>query len=291
MFKCNKNITHVYSIGMLFLLGLFLFSLVNVHAYDPTLSKHCTQLAQSTYCVSSIDQWNCITCDSSIKLDYVVEDNGIRALQGYDSNTETLFVAFRGSVNIQNWIDNIQSSKINPYSDTSIGVEKGFYKAYNYVKTEIFDNLPLLAKKYGTHDILITGHSLGAAMATLMTYEVSTSIPIYTVTHLITFGSPRVGNPEFVQSFNHHYSNVYYRITHYYDMVPHVPEEFMGYLHISNEIWYNEDNTYFTICDDYNREDKKCSNSCSPVHCTSTSDHLYYLNVTMGSDTSNCIIP
>jgi hypothetical protein len=272
---------------MLIFLGLFLFSLVN--AYDPTLSKHCTELAQSTYCISSPEEWNCITCDSSIKLDYVVEENGVRALQGYDSNTKTLFIAFRGSVNIQNWLDNIQISKITPYIDTSIGVEKGFYKAYNYVKPDLFDKLPLLAKKYGTYNILITGHSLGAAMATLMAYDVVTLFPTYTVTHLITFGSPRVGNHEFVQSFNQQYTNIYYRITHYYDMVPHVPEEFMGYLHVSNEIWYNEDNTDFTICNDYNTEDVKCSNSCSPIHCTSTSDHLYYLNITMGSDSNACV--
>jgi hypothetical protein len=260
-----------------------------VNSYDPVLTKHCTELAQSTYCVSSPEQWDCITCDSSIKLDYVVEDNGVRALQGYDSNTETLFVAFRGSVNIQNWIDNIQVSKITPYNNMSISVEKGFYKAYASVKADLFDKLSLLAKKYETTRLLITGHSFGAAMATLLTYEIITLFPTYTVTHFITFGSPRVGNSDFVQSFNQHYSNVYYRITHYYDMVPHVPEEFMGYLHVSNEIWYDENNTIFTICDDYNTEDNKCSNSCSPIHCTSTSDHLYYLNVTMGSDSSNCI--
>ena len=272
---------------MLFLVGLFIFSLVN--AYDPVLTKHCTELAQSTYCVSSPEQWDCITCDSSINLDYVVEDNGVRALQGYDSNTETLFVAFRGSVNIQNWIDNIQVSKITPYNNMSISVEKGFYKAYASVKADLFDKLSLLAKKYEITRLLITGHSFGAAMATLLTYDIITLFPTYTVTHFITFGSPRVGNSDFVQSFNEHYSNVYYRITHYYDMVPHVPEEFMGYLHVSNEIWYDENNTIFTICDDYNTEDNKCSNSCSPIHCTSTTDHLYYLNVTMGSDSSNCI--
>jgi hypothetical protein len=274
---------------MLLFLGLFLFSLVT--SYDPTFSKHCTELAQSTYCVSSPEQWNCITCDSTIKLDYVVEENGVRALQGYDSTTQSLFVAFRGSASIQNWIDNIKVSQITPYDDDSIGVEKGFYKSYNYLKVDLFDNLSILSKKYGTRNILITGHSLGAAMATLMTYDIITLFPSYVVTHLITFGSPRVGNSKFVESFNEQYENVYYRITHYYDMVPHVPEEFMGYLHISNEVWYNEGNTDFIICDDYNIEDNRCSNSCSPIHCTSTSDHLYYLNVSMGSDINNCFTP
>jgi len=79
------------------------------------------------------------------------------------------------------------------------------------------------------------------------------------------------------------YDYTSYRVTHYYDIVPHVPEEFMGYSHISNEIWYNEENSEYTICNDKMDEDDNCSNSCSPTKCTSTSDHLYYLNVTMGN--------
>lgn len=253
-------------------------------AYDQTLSKHCVNLAQSSYTVSSVDQWDCITCEPSIKLDYVVEDSGTRALQGYDSFTKSLFVSFRGSSNIQNWIDNIQISKISPYTDTSISVEKGFYKAYNYIKPELLSNMRNLAKKYNTNKLLVTGHSLGAAMATLMTYDIVMSYPSYKMIYLVNFGSPRVGNSAFVKSFNNYAESfTYYRITHYYDIVPHVPEEFLGYEHISNEIWYNENNSQFTICNDVNEEDKYCSNSCSPTHCTSINDHLHYLNVTMGS--------
>ena len=280
----------------LLLLLLFLFSLGL--AYDPALSKHCVNMAQSSYMVSSPEQWNCITCEPSIKLEYVVEENGARALQGYDSHTKSIFVAFRGSSNIQNWLDNIQISKISPYNDKSIDVEKGFYKAYTYVKDGLINNLPGLAKKYHTNSLLITGHSLGAAMATLMAYDIVTLFPNYKLSYLINFGSPRVGNPAFVNSFNQYaHSFTHYRITHYYDIVPHVPEEILGYLHISNEIWYNEDNTVYKICNDLTgEEDKTCSDSCSPTHCTSTSDHSNYLNVTMGGSqnddvekTSTCV--
>lgn len=265
------------------LLILVLFSLG--FAYDQAISKHCVDLAQSSYLVSSVDQWNCITCDSSVKLEYVVEENGARAIQGYDSYTNSIFVAFRGSSNIQNWIDNIQISKISPYNDKTIEVEKGFYKAYNYVRPNLLNNLPILAKKYKTTTLIITGHSLGAAMATLMTYDIVTSFPTYKVLYFINFGSPRVGNPSFVSSFSQHIgSTIHYRVTHYYDIVPHMPEELLGYLHISNEIWYNEDNSQYKICNNFTgEEDKTCSDSCSPIHCTSISDHLNYLNVTMGS--------
>ena len=79
------------------------------------------------------------------------------------------------------------------------------------------------------------------------------------------------------------YNYISYRVTHYYDIVPHIPEEFMGYSHISNEIWYNEINSIYNICNDNVNEDSKCSNSCAPTKCTSTSDHLYYLNISMGN--------
>jgi len=278
---------------LLFLFGFivtFGFTFSTGLAYDEDMSSHCVELAQATYSgISALDSWTCETCDQRVELDYIVEESGVRALQGYDSYSGTLFIAFRGSVNIQNWIDNIQISKISPYNDTSIGVSKGFYKAYNSIKPELFDNLPSLVEKYNTKRLLITGHSLGAALATLMSYDIITIFPTYELSYVVTFGSPRVGNAAFSTSFNSYSESVtHYRITHYYDMVPHVPEEFLGYLHISNEIWYNEDNSDFYICNDASSgEDDTCSNSCSPTHCTSTSDHLNYLNVTMGSGSGN----
>ena len=51
-----------------------------------------------------------------------------------------------------------------------------------------------------------------------------------------------------------------------------------------NEIWFNEENTHYDECNDSGEEDPTCSNSCSPIHCTSVSDHLHYMNITMGSD-------
>ena len=108
------------------------------------------------------------------------------------------------------------------------------------------------------------------------------------LTQISIGGAPKDHNSAFSTSFNNFSSSfTHYRITHYYDIVPHVPEEFLGYEHVSDEIWYNEENTVFIICNDATGEDNSCSNSCSPTHCTSTSDHLDYLNVTMGSSSSS----
>ena len=261
---------------------LLLFIINLCFAYDQDIVKQSVALSQAAYCVT--DKWDCLTCNSNIELEYIIENSGSKAIQGYDYYSNSIFIAFRGSSNIHNWIENIQIMKISPYNNRNITVEKGFYKAYNNIKPTIFNNLQLLKNKYNTNKLLITGHSLGAAMSTLMTYDILTIFNEYTINYSINFGSPRVGNDNFVESYNSYNINNY-RVTHDYDMVPHLPEEFLGYQHIANEIWYNEDNSEYKICDDLNnKEDDNCSNSCSPLHCTSTSDHLYYLNVTMGND-------
>mgnify|MGYP006105098587 CR=1 FL=1 len=267
------------SILLLLLFGLFL-----VNAYDEKISKLCVDLSQAAYCAENINEWNCITCDKDIILEYIVLRNDNKAIQGYDKVTDTIFTAFRGSSNIQNWLNNIKLKKISPYNNSNIQVEKGFFNQYNYLKPEIIENLSMLSKKYNTNKLLITGHSSGAAIATIMTYDILNFYNNYKIVHLFNFGSPRVGNKNFVEDFNN-YNISSYRVTHYHDMVPHVPEELLGYHHISNEIWYNRENSEYTICNDYNNaEDSHCSNSCSPSHCTSIDDHLYYLNVSMGTD-------
>lgn len=62
---------------------------------------------------------------------------------------------------------------------------------FNRVKAHL-DLLPL-ASPAGAHRVLVTGHSLGAALATLMASWMPNA-------ELYTFGSPRVGTPEFVQA-------------------------------------------------------------------------------------------
>jgi hypothetical protein len=272
---------------MLFLFFSILSIIHTTLSFDETLIQTSVNLAQSTYCVTSIDHWNCTTCESSNILEYVVENRGALALLGYNTEFDTLFVSFRGSSNIENWIDDFQIMKTYPYENPEIAVELGFYKAYNYIKPDIFSNLEILSRKYKTNRILTASHSLGAAESTLFVYDImkyyKTTYQLY---YLITFGSPRVGNPDFVSDFAS-FNPSMYRITHYYDIVPHTPEELMGFLHLPNEVWYNENNTNYKICNDSDEmEDNTCSDSCAPIHCTSTSDHLFYVNIHMGSN--NC---
>lgn len=267
---------------MLFILLISIFIIAECsHVYDESISKISVNLSQAAYCVST--SWTCATCNNTNILEKVIQTHGERVLLGYNMDIDAIFVAFRGSSNIRNWIDDIQFHKIYPYNDQTIAVEKGFYKAYQNVKPDIFDTLDMITQKYSTKKLLLTGHSLGAALATLMAFDV---IEMHD-SLLYTYGSPRVGNDNFVQSFNSSFP--IYRVTHYYDIVPHLPQEILGFLHTPQEIWYNEENNQYKICNDnFEREDDLCSDSCSPLHCTSTSDHLNYLGIPMGSTDGVC---
>ena len=248
------------------LLLILIFFTININA---NIIRDSINLSQATYCVDK--KWDCLTCDKNKNITKIILHSGEKIIIGEDIENDYGFVAFRGSSNIQNWIDNIQFEKTCIHKN--ICVETGFYKLFNNIKNVIYKNIPK------NNNILITGHSLGSAEATLLAFDLCYKKNI----SLITFGSPRIGNQEFVNHFKK--CNIYSkRITHYFDMIPHLPQEKLGYFHIPNEIWYNQDNSNFKICNDKKNEDNKCSNSCSPLRCTSVEDHLYYLNVSLGSD-------
>ena len=274
--------TFIYNI---FISYLFIFSLYSSSAtYSSLVSMNALNISQASYCISN-NIWNCATCQSDIQLLEMIEEGGVRVITTLNNKTNEFAIGFRGSSNVKNWIDNIQFSQVNPYINfPDVAVDKGFYKAFGQIRERLIQNINQIYKLNPEISFLITGHSLGGALATLTVFEL---IYIYDmdpkIFSIITFGSPRVGNDIFKKHLMIHMAKSW-RVTHYYDIVPHVPEEFMNYIHISQEIWYNRENTNYTTCNDDIEEDDSCSNSCAPVKCTSIDDHMYYMNISMGKE-------
>lgn len=266
---------------LFYICALFLYC---CNSYDNLYAKYMGNLSQSTYCVDTMD-WKCLTCMPSIQLYNIIENRGVKLLVGMDDYSGGIFAAFRGSTNTMNWINNMKVQQISPWNN-SVMVDKGFYQDYEYIKSQLYESLYTLSKMYNTSDVVLTGHSMGSVLTMLSAYEII-KFHDFTVKYLITFGSPRLGNMEFVNEMNGFILKLdikSYRITHENDMVPHLPQNFMDYYHVTNEIWYNEPNTKYIVCNDTSQEDPMCSDSCAPYHCTSISDHLNYLNISFGSD-------
>ena len=106
-------------------------------------------------------------------------------------------------------------------------VHKGFRQAFESVKDDIEKSI---VKLKGI-PLYITGHSLGAALATLATQTLEQNHAFRDqIAACYTFGSPRVGNTE----FDREYKSVVYRVVNTTDIVTMVPLLVMGYIHIGD---------------------------------------------------------
>lgn len=86
-----------------------------------------------------------------------------------------------------------------PSNVRDLRVHTGFQTAYNELRPRLMAAL----KDQPDSNLFIFGHSLGGAMATLMSLDVATNKPanIATITHIVS-GSPRVGNKSFSDYFH-----------------------------------------------------------------------------------------
>ncbi len=111
-------------------------------------------------------------------------------------------------------------------------VHKGFKKEVDELWPMIKEDL-LAASK--TRTAWFTGHSLGAAMTTIMASRCNWDPNMPNIEEVYTFGSPRVGWPKYCKSLNvkHH------RWVNNNDIVTRVPLAIMGYVHHGEEHYMN----------------------------------------------------
>jgi hypothetical protein len=98
-----------------------------------------------------------------------------------------------------------------------------------------------LAVGGGAPSLVVVGHSLGSALATLYTLE---NAHENRVRHplLCTFASPRVGDGDFVRAFEA-LPLTSWRIVNKPDVVPMLPPEIAGFQHVTQEIDYDSSST------------------------------------------------
>jgi Lipase (class 3) len=129
---------------------------------------------------------------------------------GYaSSNAEKLYIVFRGTQFTsgidfaQEWAEDAASLPLKPMGAGKVHL--GFYGAYEALREAV-----VAAGK----PAVITGHSLGAAIATLCWADLGGD--------LMTFASPRVGDPAFATAL---WNGQTVRIVNAPDIVPDVPTD------------------------------------------------------------------
>lgn len=127
-------------------------------------------------------------------------------------------------------------------------VHAGFATGWSEQRTAVVGAVTSAFAANPDYSIVVTGHSLGAAIATLAAAELRTlSFGVDTY----TFGSPRVGNEAFAD-FVTAQPGVNNRMTHFNDPVPQIPPTWVGYEHTSPEYWLS---TGTGTTNDYTVED------------------------------------
>lgn len=142
------------------------------------------------------------------------------------SNGEYAVLAFRGT-EVAKRLDIKTDASFFKVSVVEGMVHRGFAEGYLSVEPQILKAL----KKVDGLPLYITGHSLGAALATIATQHLEHDSALRDqIAACYTFGSPRVGDKEFDLEFK---SSIY-RVINTTDIVTVVPLLLMGYIHIGD---------------------------------------------------------
>jgi triacylglycerol lipase len=125
-------------------------------------------------------------------------------------------------------------------------VHAGFKAALDVAWDRIVEILTPLANR----PVWFTGHSLGAALATLAGDRFVRERPVRALGELggiYTFGSPLVGDRKFVDGFNARCGDRSFRFVNDQDSVTRVPPPLVGYRHVNNErfVGFNDPNVLF----------------------------------------------
>jgi len=142
------------------------------------------------------------------------------------SSSGSALIAFRGT---QEWDDVLVDLNIFSVERPYGSVHKGFYNAFRDVREALEQELQRLSPSM----VMLAGHSLGGALATIAAAEWS---GVYPISSVYTFGQPAVGKGNFPAFFNAKYKEKFFRFVNNNDIVTSVPptyQHIIKLLHLS----------------------------------------------------------
>ena len=175
-----------------------------------------------------------------LKLVKWVEDKKSDTQGFVATKDKSIYIVWRGSSSKKDFQNDASIDKV-PFIEQGEKVHIGFKSSWEAVKDETYEALDKALKTLGGEDkidnIIVCGHSLGAAVTTLFAYSIYT---IYKSNKIIscTIGSPRVGNKVFKQNFDKSPIESL-RIVNNLDVVTRTPN--IGYHHVNTELRIDEE--------------------------------------------------
>lgn len=289
-----------------FFLAAAAAALSSAASYDPNLAWRALWYAKVSSCTNAaaVASWSCgQSCQyfPNFQLEGVFTNSTYDdlAFVGYDPEKNWIVLSLQGSEDIAEWITDADfkqaaAQTLFASAPSDAKIHDGFLHEWRSYSSQVLNAIDsVLAKNPNPAMILVTGHSLGGAVALLGGLKIierfNTTIPV----SIYTYGEPRVGNPQFAAwaqefGFAANLPHTQHRVTHKSDIVvglPNMDEFGTAWLHVPQEVWYDNDaNVSYVLCTgnaEQGKEDPHCADSTIQI---SIHDHLYYLGICTGCE-------
>lgn len=161
---------------------------------------------------------------------YDDESTYVRLQGAYDGQAilhddgRQLTIAFRGTESVTDWIRNILRYRTACPYISGATVHAGFLSQYIGLQKQVMDHV----RRSRATRIVVTGHSLGGALATLCAVELATQF-MDKMLSCYVFASPRVGDRRFVEAAEKLANLTILRIHVQKDLVTNLP--YFGFVH------------------------------------------------------------
>ncbi|KAI9294278.1 alpha/beta-hydrolase [Neoconidiobolus thromboides FSU 785] len=194
---------------------------------DVQTSKYYARLAGAAYCNdASLKSWSCSHCkEAPVQhvATYFDKSTETKAYLAVDKIKKAITLGFRGSSTLKNFVQDAKYFK-DPivFDKKQYKVHRGFKQCSDRLLPMYIDKLKGLLNEHKDYKLVIVGHSLGGAIATLSTLILRQNLNLKDDRLAVfTFGEPRVGDKEFARYLNQQTFTLT-RVVNGNDMVPHL---------------------------------------------------------------------
>ena len=159
--------------------------------------------------------------------------------QGFVATRDkAIYVVWRGSESKKDFQNDASIDKV-PFINDGEKVHIGFKYCWESVVGDTYDAIDTALENLQgeTTDIVVCGHSLGGAVATLYAHSIKKHYPHYNI-KCVTIGSPRVGNKRFKDNYDSYEIDTL-RVVHNNDLVTHTP--YIGFQHVNYQLRLDTD--------------------------------------------------
>ncbi|KAJ4463335.1 alpha/beta-hydrolase [Lentinula edodes] len=213
-------------------------------------------LTRAIYCgKDQVTKWECEPCKALGPNIHVIKWGGDnKAVPNYiiahDNSTNTIVVAHRGTStkSFDSMVNDIQIKPVDLDKSifkhpAKIQVHYGFQNTFKQTASDVLAEVQKALVEYKSKSVLITGHSLGATIATLDAVMLHEQLDSSVKITVVVFGLPRMGNQDWANYVDSTIGPGYHRVTDRLDPVVNLPPRLLHYHHPSGEIHIEDVNT------------------------------------------------